>query len=331
MKQARFMGLIFAAIILAFSNAPASAANWKMAHIHPPASDMAKYFNDFAAKVKERTEGRLTITLYAGGTMIPAAEAVQAAMSGVVEIINTNVPYSASTLPGGKIVTLPMLCTSIEKSAAVLNACRPILARDAENKGLLTLWMTSIDPARLLTSNKPVRSLDDVRGMKIRVVDATSSAHWKALGAVPVMIAAPELYTALERKTVDGAQITVSYAITAKLLEVLKYAIWDGLTAGGNLGYVNKAAFNALSDKDKKIFMEEAAQVEKMVNSYTEKAEKESRTIAEAQGVKTIDLSQEELKRWVDKSIPLWDEIIATAGPSGKDLLVAAKKAVGLK
>jgi len=243
-----------------------------------------------------------------------------------------------------------MLCTSTEKIMAVLEACRPILNREAEVKGLVSLWGIS-EPLRLCTASQPVRTIEDLKGMRVYTQNEARSGFLTTLGASPIdklhglFGSNTPLYMAMtvtEPKyapyIIEGALFTPSQAISfdeqidrsgkRKKPRAVEYMLWDGLTASGfgNFGYVTKKAFDALSDTDKKILMEEAAQVEKLLNANIAK----SRSIVQAEGIQVIDLASEELKRWQDKAMPLWDKIMANAGPYGKELLAAATQAVGL-
>jgi TRAP-type C4-dicarboxylate transport system substrate-binding protein len=297
--------------------------------MHPADSDLGKIFNDFSTKVKQRTEGRLTITVYPGATLMPVTDEIKALLAGQIEIINTSTGYSTTILPESKIPCLPMLGTSLEKCVAVINACRPIMAREWDKKGLIIGWQTS-NLGRFFTASKPVKNLEDLRGMKIRAADAIAVAMFKALGASPVQIPGSDVYMALEKKTVDGAQTSIPYALSANLFDVLKYVVWDGLLSAGELGFVSKEAFNTLSAKDQKLLMEQTIETEKMINAYIARSEKEARETVEAKGLKVTQLSNEELKRWIGACVPIWDDIVATAGPAGPELLAAAKKAAGI-
>jgi TRAP-type transport system periplasmic protein len=78
---------------------------------------------------------------------------------------------------------------------------------------------------QLLFSNKPVNSLSDVKGMKIRVFSPAMAQFVRALGGEPVSLAYAELYTALERKTVDGAITCSRCGWDTKLYEATKFLV----------------------------------------------------------------------------------------------------------
>jgi TRAP-type transport system periplasmic protein len=86
---------------------------------------------------------------------------------------------------------------------------------------VLMLWNS--DSASIMSKTRPVRTLEDMKGLKLRTPSAAQSAQLQVLGTTPVDMPAPAIYNAIDRGVVDGAMIPMSAAVDFKLIEVAKY------------------------------------------------------------------------------------------------------------
>ena len=102
----------------------------------------------------------------------------------------------------------------------------------AEFRDVKLLWFLSSTMLRLHTTAKPIRTLDDLKGMKIRTGGGPQPPTLRLLGATPVAISPPDVYTALERGTVDGLTFPWEAVKSFKVDEVTKYhdsaSLWGG-------------------------------------------------------------------------------------------------------
>jgi TRAP-type C4-dicarboxylate transport system substrate-binding protein len=95
------------------------------------------------------------------------------------------------------------------------------LAREYQGAKPLMLWNS--DTASIMSKSKPVRVLEDLKGLKVRTPSAAQSAQIQALGAIPIDMPAGQIYNALDRGVVDASQIPMSAAIDFRLIEVARY------------------------------------------------------------------------------------------------------------
>jgi TRAP-type C4-dicarboxylate transport system substrate-binding protein len=95
------------------------------------------------------------------------------------------------------------------------------LSRDFKDTKVLMLWNS--DTASLMSKSKPIRTLDDLKGMKIRTPSAAQSAQLTALGATPIDMPVTQIYNNLDRGVIDATMIPMSAALDFKLIEVARY------------------------------------------------------------------------------------------------------------
>ncbi len=119
------------------------------------------------------------------------------------------------------------------------------LSREFKEAKVLGLWNS--DSAALMSKNKPIRRLEDLRGLKIRTPSAAQSAQLTALGATPIDMPANQIYNNLDRGVVDAAMIPMSAAIDFKLIEVARYFTLDAPLGRSNfLVAMNRARYDRL-------------------------------------------------------------------------------------
>jgi TRAP-type C4-dicarboxylate transport system substrate-binding protein len=114
------------------------------------------------------------------------------------------------------------------------------------------LWNS--DTASLMSRSKPIRTLEDLKGMKIRTPSAAQSAQLTALGAIPVDIPANQIYNNLDRGVIDASMIPMSAALDFKLIEVAKYFTVDApLGRSPFLVAMSRARYEKLPAELKKV------------------------------------------------------------------------------
>jgi TRAP-type transport system periplasmic protein len=190
------------------------------------------------------------------------------------------------------------------------------LSRDFKESKVVMLWNS--DSASIMSRSKPVRTLEDMKGMKIRTPSAAQSAQLEALGAIPIDMPAGQIYNALERGVVDASMIPMSAALDFKLIEVAKYFTTNAPLGRSNfLVAMNKPKYDGLPADLKKIFdgtiglplsLKGADTYDKKNNAAIEAAKKDRELIV---------LSDKENKRWLDAFKPLIKETVEKGEKAG--------------
>lgn len=161
---------------------------------------------------------------------------------------------------------------------------------------------------RILTSNwkygdrhtmtvKPVNSVEDLKGMKIRVPNNTIQIKgFEALGVTPTPMALGEVYTSLQQGTIDGLENPLTVLYNGKFQEVAKYLILDGHVKNFTTWVTGEEFFNGLTPEQQKMLMETDDEAGLHNNSIQDQIAAETIEKLKAEGVEIIDINVEEFK-----------------------------------
>lgn len=225
---ARFRPLAGLAATLAILNtsfaAGAAEVVLKVHHQLPPSSGTHKNFIEpWCAKIKAESAGRIECQIYPamtlGGTPAQLYDQVR---DGVADVVWTIPSYQANRFPLTEVFDLPFITVDGERSSRVAWDVLTRRARD-EYKQVHPLAFHVHDGAQLHTNGRQVRTLADLKGMKIRTPTRLGTRLLSALGAVPIGMPVPQVTEALSRGVVDGALLPWEVMPSLKLHEVVKY------------------------------------------------------------------------------------------------------------
>ncbi len=182
--------------------------NWKMVTTWPPAFPVLQEGAErFAKNIQTMSNGRLNIKVYAGGELIPALQTFDAVSQGTVEMGHGSAYYWAGKVPEAQFFsTVPFGMTARGMNAWLYSG------------GGLELWREVYKPFHVVPFplgntgvqmggwfNKEINSLADIKGLKMRIPGLGGKVFAKA-GGNPVLLAGGEVYTALERNTIDATE-----------------------------------------------------------------------------------------------------------------------------
>ena len=200
----------------------------KYATIHEPSHPVGYTAEFFASRVKELTNGEITVQVYHSRQLGDARDNVENVRNGSIAVTTLSVSNLSQVLPVLDVWSLPYVFKSDNHYWYVLNHPKSWeFMKQLEPKGMkIITWITS--GARNFFTQKPVRSAADLKGLKIRVMASPVMINtMKAFGASGVPVAWGELYTALQTGVVDGAENNHPSLISMKFYEVSKYYTLD--------------------------------------------------------------------------------------------------------
>lgn len=203
-------------------------------------------------KVEELTEGEVEIKLYPGEQLGKGADTLDLVKTGAADIGNVSQGYVAGTMPLSSVVSLPGLMDSVVQSTKAsfdLISSSPVLDEDFLKNGVRPVFSYSSSSYEFWTTKKPVETVNDLKGLKIRTSGGSANIHIETVGATPTSISAPEQYEALERNTIDGTLFTINSIPSYNLNEVVNYAT-VGAGGGPNLGlvFINEDVWQSLPE-----------------------------------------------------------------------------------
>jgi tripartite ATP-independent transporter DctP family solute receptor len=303
----------------------AQATKLRFAHPHPEVDSWHKAALLMAEKVKEQTQGRYEIQVFANGALGSDSQTIGAVRGGSLDICLTGNPFFTGLAPKLNVLDLPFLFQSRKHAAVVMDG--PIgegLRKELEGSNLKALATWEIGWRNLTNNRRPVKAAADMRGLKIRTTP--NPAHVQAfrlLGAVPTPMAFTELFTALETGTVDGQENPVTLILNAKFFEIQKHLSLTRHAFTTGPVVMNKAKFDAMPADAQKILLQvavECAGVQRQMNEDTEGSSLAELKKAGMQAVETPDRDSfvKAIGNEVEKEF---------VGKYGSDVLDAIKKA----
>ena len=260
-RLALIIVVCFAAAFLFGSVAVAKKMVIKFAHVAPPFHGQAKGVDAFAAYVQKATKGRIVIKTFPFGRLGNERAMTQKTQAGTIQIAAITTAVLSNSVPQLALFDLPFIFPSRKVAYATL-ADPKVKAHffGYLNKvGLVGIGWTENEFRDLNTKTKPVYKPADLKGMKIRVmVSPVYIDTFKALGAAPVAIPFRDLYSALQRGTVDAQENPILTSVLIKATEVAKFVTLTKHILTECVIIVNKKFWDKLSKGDKAIFRKAA-------------------------------------------------------------------------
>jgi TRAP-type C4-dicarboxylate transport system substrate-binding protein len=227
-------------------------------------------------------------------------------VTGITDMGFSHVSYTRGRFPMSEIFELPQGFPSgwvaTHVSNDFYNKYKP-----KEWNEVHVLYVTNPGPLILETVSKPVRTLEDLKGMKIRATGLMSDII-KALGGVPMPLEMPDVYDALRRAVIDGVTVDLSTLKAWKFGEVVKYVTADWQLGNGYTFYwvMNKNKWNALPPDIQKIFAEVASETKEKQAALWNQMDIEARDWFKNQGGQIIPFSDAEAAKWLKAVEPVF-------------------------
>jgi TRAP-type C4-dicarboxylate transport system substrate-binding protein len=272
----------------------------------------------WAKTVEERCEGRVKITLFPGATLNPAMEMYDAAVKGIADISwgpHINMP---GRFPMMEVFTLPGIAAGMQSGQYILwDLFHQYSQIEAEHKDAKIIYLGALSEYVILTKDKPVRTLEDLKGLRIRAT-GESTPTWQAWEAAPISVPSVETYEALEKGVMDGTAFDLNVVEAYRLQEVTKYMTIAPCTGGSIFLVMNLAKWNSLPADIQKIFLEEG---ERHWLEFGVKQDEFKMGVINRFGAlpehEVIKLSDAERARWADKAKPVYDKWAADMEAKG--------------
>lgn len=195
----------------------------------------------------------MVITQYAGGSLVGAADAYDALVSGVCDIAQIATEEYPGQFPLSGIHTLPFMYPTTELAGIIPHELENKYCVDTELKDVKFMLSAPLHAGNYL-GNVPVEKLEDLVGLKVRAPGKVDAAIVSALGATPVDVTTGEVASALDRGLLDGTIFTWSGALAFGIKDVTKNRTEIGLSRGVHFIMMNKESFAKLPADIQKIF-----------------------------------------------------------------------------
>ena len=269
-------------------------------HVLSPVEPYHQGFLNWAERVKERTNGGLEIKVFPSAQLGVEEDIIEQIRSGVNVGQNTDSARLGNYVPDIAVMNAPYFVNSIEevKKLNELPTVKKWIQELADVYGLQVLSFNWVQGFRHFMTNKPIRVPADLKGLRIRTPPAPIwQESVKALGAIPTAMNFGDIYTGLQQKAVDGAELVYANIFGASLFEVLKYVNETRHFLLINFEVVSSKWFNSLPKEYQEILVEECNRAGLETSYSMEEQIKEFRKNAQAKGMTIIeDVDREAFK-----------------------------------
>ena len=317
MKKQFITALSIISLVWTFSaGAVEAATSLTYSIFFPPSHGQAKAGEAWAKEIEKRTQGQVKITILAGGSLTPADQVYDGVLKGISDLGMSCFAYTRGRFPVMEVLDLPIGYPNGRVATAVANEYFRIF-NPQELKGVKVLYLHAHGPG-LLHTNRPVATLDQLKGMKIRSTGLSAKVV-SSLGAVPVAMPQGSTYESLQKGVVEGTFGPIEVLKGWKQAEVIK-----STTDCPEIGYttamfvvMNLKKWNALPKHIQKVFEDVSGQWIDVHGKAWDDLDQEGRRYTLSLGNKIIPLSKQEGARWKKAVRPMLNEYIKTTTAKG--------------
>ncbi len=240
--------------------AGAQTVKLRMAHSGAEAETQHAAALEFAKQVKARTNGQLEIQVFPGSTLGNDNAAIAGVRGGTIDLTTSGTPYYTGMVGRMNVLDLPYIFNSAEHAYKVLDGSigRGLLD-ELESHNLKGLAYWEVGFRSLTNSRRPVRTPEDIKGLKVRTTP--NPAHIKAFqlfGANPTPMPLAEVFPALESKAIDGQENPVNIVRGNKFNEVQKFMSMTRHAYTAMPVVMNKGRFESLTQVQQKALIDAA-------------------------------------------------------------------------
>jgi tripartite ATP-independent transporter DctP family solute receptor len=242
-------------MLMALSNGAEAAKQLRVGMVMTPDHPHVIAMNKFGDLVKAKTNGSVEIKVFPNSQLGNAIAQIQSVKMGTLEAFMDGAGWYGQLVGDYYIFATPYLMKDIEHTRRV--AASPIAdeinAKLIEKHGMRMLTLGWLRLPRDVISKKPIKSLADVQGLKMRVPELTSfSEGWRALGASPTPVAYSEIYLGLQQGVVESAELSMDMFYNIKLYEVAKYIALTQHQAEPGAMIINDRFYKGLTPGEQK-------------------------------------------------------------------------------
>jgi TRAP-type C4-dicarboxylate transport system substrate-binding protein len=218
-----FIGLFFLAVSVGLQGEAGAKQQWKFTNIQPAGQIYTEYFNKLAKDITEATNGEVEVTNYPAGELpYKGTDLLKVTTKGLVDMSEIVAGFVFGEAPLLALLDLPYVALNEKDRETFLDIAYPVIKEELRSRGVEPLGVVWYGP-RQIVSRKPTKSLEDLKGQKVRTAGSLQDAYIKLWGAVPSFVVWAEVYPAAQRGIVD-AIMTATLAIQqSKVYEVCPY------------------------------------------------------------------------------------------------------------
>jgi len=304
---------------LAAAPAMAQEVKVRMGHVFAANSTMDQAAQEFAKLVGERTKGKIGITVFPANQLGGEQAQARELSRGSLELALLNPGSLAGLNPLLDIHYLPFIASDFKQVDAIFynpkGVLQTTLRETLAKLNIETLGYFELEFRAVTNSSKPIEKPADLKGLKLRVPgSAAIKGFFEEAGTQVVVMPFPELFTALQQKTVDGQDNGASITFESRLFETQKHmTLTNHVYAMGTVASSSKF-WGTLSDAEKKILTDTAVEVTKKQIEKNRQLNAEFLKKIEAGGLKIVRPSAQAMAEFEKVGQAVWAKLEGTYG-----------------
>lgn len=227
----------------------------RFSHFFPSVSGQSKdIFEAWKKAVEEESHGRIQVQIYPSGTLAKAPAQYDAVKNSIADVSVAVQGYTANRFPLTQIVELPGVSKDADQGSCIVQSLYDEGVISKEYSQTRPLFLFTHGPGGIHTTNKEIKTPQDLEGLRIRRPTAVVAKLLTGLGATPVGMPAPDAYQSAQRGVIDGVALPWEGQYTFRLNELTKYHTEvGGLYTLAFVMTMNKSFYNRLPADLKKV------------------------------------------------------------------------------
>jgi len=323
-----FLAFIFISSLLILVQAEsASAASAKTYHnlifenVYGPTSRISAPLGavGWAKMVEEATKGQVTFKLFHAASLVPAHEALGALAKGTLDVLCSSNAMYAGIIPEGDMWHLPLFFNSQSACYEVMFETEdgPLLRQAFEKQGVVWLCPYPIVTQSAMTrAGKPIKRLADFKGLKFRASGGLSNKMIEKFGASAMTIHGGEIYTALQRGTLDGLMYPEYTLKDYKFSEVVKNIMHPTLVNPIHADiFIRKSLFDEMPKDLQEIIWETSKKFVRKMEEYSKEVDADTKKFIKENNIQVYDLPPEDVNQVTKICQELWETGYASQNP----------------
>lgn len=273
--------------------------------------------------IEKATGGKVKITPYPSSTLCKGKDTLEAVKGGIADIGTAFIGLFPGRFPITEVLFLPCICmdpnaTAQTSTKAMMAAYKKFPEMQAEYKQVKLMFLHSIQPAFLATKEKPIKTIKDIKGLKLRIPGVYTTKFISMQGGVPILLSPAGIYEAMEKKVIDGYAYSWDGFMSRRMYEVTDSVLDNRWYVGAFITIMNKNTWNKLpKDVQKAIAsvtgLAPAMRCAKAIDHDT----KPALAKCKERKIQVFKLTKDQQKTWRQAAKPVWDIWAKDVGKKG--------------